>query len=140
MKKIKKVFINTIFGISVLFSSLMFGVTRHGEGKLGPHGGFVRMPGEFHVEILPAEAKQLKVYLLDLQNREPLIIASSVRGTLKQNNKEFEFTCISDHDYFLCQLPQESNLDSGELHLRTVRREAVGRLAVYKLPLSLPDK
>ena len=37
----------------------------HGEDKPGPHGGYIRMPGSFHTEVVKEKAGY-RVYLLDI--------------------------------------------------------------------------
>ena len=53
----------------ILFASIWTATNAfaHGEDKAGPHGGFIRMPGAYHTEVVPVSKNQAKVYLLDMQ-------------------------------------------------------------------------
>lgn len=110
----------------------------HGEGELGPHGGYIKMPGEFHVEVVPKTNQSFDVYLLDLQNREPLTLASQLTAEIEQKNVERRFSCETAGDHYHCNLPEGFNLSEGELTIQAVRRERTGREATYSLPLRLP--
>lgn len=129
-------------GLAIALLALITGCASapHGEGTLGPHGGYIKMPGEFHVEVVPHVGSELMVYLLDLQSREPLTLASGLTGKIDQSGKVKPFTCELMADHYDCKLPPGSNLSSGELTINAVRRERVGRPATYELPFHLPAK
>jgi hypothetical protein len=66
--------------ICMLFAAILFQHTlasAHGEDKAGPNGGFIRMPGAFHTELVPSGKDKLKVYLLDIQWKNPSLKNSS---------------------------------------------------------------
>lgn len=114
----------------------------HGESKPGPHGGLVRMPGEFHVEVVPRTgAAAFDAYLLDLQNRNPITFASRVRGYIEKEDKKSWFSCEPVSDHFLCNVPSDLNGISGQLTLQTVKQieagsPTTGRPVNYPWPLS----
>ena len=60
--------------ISILISSLV-GLTAfaHGEDKPGPHGGHIRMPANFHTEVIQDLDGSFHIYLLDMQFKEPIV-------------------------------------------------------------------
>ncbi len=55
----------------------------HGENKLGPNGGFIKMPGAFHTEVVPVGQNKLKVFLLDMNWKNPSILNSNLSVTHK---------------------------------------------------------
>ena len=67
-----------------LFLGLMLNfslVFAHGMNKPGPNGGEIRMPGPFHTEAKAEGANKLKVYLLDMNFKNPVTANSSVEVT-----------------------------------------------------------
>ncbi len=113
----------------------------HGENIPGPHGGYIRMPGGFHTELL-IENNTLAVYLLDVEFNNPVVKRSNVSGVYKGKNKQINFECTVKHDYFRCELPNDLNLETGEINLKTNRLGMPAGIALYKLPLtrSAPGK
>lgn len=124
---------------------ILFGATlsstvawSHGEDKAGPHGGFITMPGAFHVELVPNGKNQLKLYLLDLQWENPSVLQGSVQITL--NNKE-QADCKPQDNYFICNFSQKIDLTKkGELKVLAERESQKGAESLYKLPLKLIKK
>jgi hypothetical protein len=106
----------------------------HGEDKLGPHGGYIRMPGAFHTEVVPKN-KFLEVYLLDINWKNPITTDSSLSLSIQQNGVKKVFDCTDAQNRFICQLPNGVNLDSGKLIVRSTRASAVGNEIEYALPL-----
>lgn len=109
----------------------------HGEDKLGPHGGYVRMPGAFHTEVVPEGKDQIKVYLLDINWKNPSTKNSSVEITLQKKPKA-PIQCQAQNDFFICALPAGTNLQKkGKLFVTSQREEQKGNQATYDLPLKL---
>ena len=107
----------------------------HGENKPGPHGGFVRMPGAFHTEISVDGKNKLKVYLLDLEWKNPSVNKSSVQIT---HNNKTKANCLARDKYFECNFSKNIDLTkTGELRLNAVREEQKGNEVTYELPLKL---
>jgi hypothetical protein len=103
----------------------------HGEDKLGPHGGFIKMPGGFHTEAVPITNNQIKIYLLDIEWKNPTIENSSVTVN--------SLPCKPERDVFLCDLGGKSDLKKkGILNIEATRLGQKGNSASYELPLSLP--
>ena len=127
---------------SVLVSSLLLLASSfssaHGEDKPGPNGGYIRMPGGFHTEILATAPNRLKVYLLDINWKNPVVKDSSVEvahATASTTAPSIE--CKAKKDHFVCELPKTVNLkEVGTLTLKSTRAKQVGVAATYTLPLS----
>lgn len=108
-------------------------VYAHGEGTPGPHGGAIQMPGNYHTEVLMGEGNIIKVYLLDLQFKNPTTESSYVRLILIKDNKKRPVTCLTRADYFQCRIKKD--LSSGELSVISQRKGIKGSEVKYKLPL-----
>jgi hypothetical protein len=108
----------------------------HGEDKLGPNKGYIRMPGAFHTEVVP-NPNGFKVYLTDVSFKEPMTKDSSVEFTLKKGSQETKGVCQAALDHFICELPKGLDLKSGQLIVKASRNKAQGGLATYPLPLQV---
>lgn len=119
--------------ITLLLTALPLHTFAHGEDKAGPHGGFIRMPGAYHTEVVP-EKKGYRVYLLDINWKNPTVQNSSVSASIHSGKKITALTCTKETESYFCStnLPQ-----SGELQLLTKRAGQPGATASYKLPLKL---
>ncbi len=116
---------------SLLLTSI---ATAHGEDKPGPHGGFIKMPGAFHTEV-KLEDGVIKIWLLDISFKNPLIEKSSVEVTTLSSGKSKPLACERKTDYFSCNLSKE--LKKGDhIVVKAVRNEAKGNEAHYEWPLS----
>lgn len=124
--------------VIVTLLGLLYGqfALSHGEDKLGPNGGFVRMPGAFHTEVVPGKGN-FQVFLLDIEFKNPIVAESNVEFTLKQSGRETKETCKSERNYFVCSLAKGTSLQTGELEVKASRSNAVGGIVNYKLPLKL---
>lgn len=124
--------------LSLMIASI--GVFAHGGGKPGPHGGHIQMPGSFHTELV-LEEKLAKVYLLDVQFKDPITAKSSVSLIAYSKDKNEKVTCLDKKIYFECRLPQHlSNYSS--LGIKAARNSVIGKEALYALPLTFakPEK
>ena len=119
----------TILILSAIFASLQ--TFAHGEDVPGPHGGYIQMPANFHTEVVPDKnGKSFKVYLTDLQFKNPLTKNSEVKAQLGDQN----ILCSVKKDYFLCS--GAKNLKSGTLVIKATRDGVVAQTeATYDLPL-----
>lgn len=121
--------------VSVLSTFLMIALKSHahGEDTAGPHGGFVRMPGAFHTEVV-AEKKGYRVYLLDINWKNPSVLDSKLTAFIQNGPKKSNLKCRKESDSFFCQskLPQE-----GVLNVLAEREGQRGSTASYPLPLKL---
>ena len=59
MKMIFKALVLLIFSSSI--------ANTHGMDKLGPHKGYVQMPGAFHTEVVQDKDGSFRIYLLDVE-------------------------------------------------------------------------
>ncbi len=116
---------------------LAFNAYSHGEDKSGPHQGFVRMPGAFHIEVVPISKNKIKIYLLDIDWKNPSVKRSSMEVTLK-TGKDYRATCKVIKKYFECAFLESINLkDTGQLIVLATREGRKGSEALYSLPLKL---
>ncbi len=120
-----------VFGfraLPLLLPVLAFG---HGEDKPGPNGGYIRMPGAFHTEVVP-EKESFRVYLLDVAWQNPTVKNSYVRYS---GTGQKEIRCRAKKTYFLCPFPKGVKLDKGRLQISSQREGTTGADALYDLPL-----
>ena len=123
-----------ITGILSLWSQLTFA---HGENKLGPNGGYIKMPGAFHTEIVPLTPNSLKVYLLDMSWKNPTTLNSSL-DLSHYNGKTTKAKCSLEKDHYLCQFNKSIDLKlKGGLTLSAKRENKDGIPVTYELPLKL---
>lgn len=108
----------------------------HGEDKPGPHGGFIRMPGGFHTELKLSD-KNLEVYLLDINWKDPVVEQSSVNVEYSTAGKTSSLTCSPGEKFFSCTYPKEFRKDQGKLMVLAERKGMKGAKAEYELPLKL---
>lgn len=107
----------------------------HGEDKFGPNGGYLKMPGVFHTEVVPEKDGKIKIYLIDINFKNPLVKNSKVTATISSENKK-ELNCTIKRDHFLCDTTK-SDLTKGSLTIIAVRNTVKGAEAIYELPLAL---
>ena len=104
----------------------------HGDDKPGPNGGFISMPGAFHVELVPMGERSLKAYLLDIDWRNPSVKDSSIEIRHGSINAK----CMAKVDHFICDFPASVGLSKpGELRVNAVREKFKGNSVTYSLPL-----
>lgn len=113
----------------------------HGEDRLGPHKGYVRMPSNYHTEVLTAGSNRLKVYLLDISWRNPSVKDSSVQIMHRSSTAAAKNTpaqCEIKGSYYLCTFPRGINLRrAGTLVVNSQREGQKGIEVSYALPLRL---
>ena len=98
-----------ILALATLWTSV---VLSHGEDRPGPHGGYVRMPSNYHTEIVLENNHTLKVYLLDINWKNPVVLNSSVELSHKANGKKQNSAtaqCEAKDSHFLCRFPDRIN-------------------------------
>ena len=109
----------------------------HGEDKPGPNGGFIRMPGAFHTEVVPLGPNRLKVFLLDLDWKNPSVSNSGLSLTLKSKISA-QAKCEVQENYYLCAFPKGVDLTKkGEFSIEAKREGQKGNKVSYELPLKL---
>ncbi len=124
------------FTLAFLFSPL---AVAHGEDKPGPNGGFIKMPGAFHTEVIAQGPNQFKVFLLDIAWKNPVVAKSAVKASHESSTKQkSEVSCSPEKNYFLCKFPTSVDVSkAGTLTLVATRDSQTGIAAVYPLPLKL---
>ncbi len=134
---------NSFKTLVILVLSLSFHfASAHGEDKLGPHGGYIRMPGGFHTEVLKDSKNSIKIYLLDINWKNPSIKDSSVQLTLNDNqktdNQKSTAQCEQKTDHFVCTFPPTVDLTKkAELKVVAQRENQKGMEVTYELPLKI---
>lgn len=109
----------------------------HGEDKPGPNGGFIRMPGAFHTEVIPIGPNSLKIYLLDIQWQNPSVANAALSVTYKAK-KSTQGKCSIEANHYVCKFPKNVDLKkSGELIVEAQRENQKGNVVSYELPLKL---
>lgn len=106
----------------------------HGGDKPGPHGGFVTMPGPFHVELVMKNEKTLQVFLLDIHFKNPRTLQSSVEAMARHKKTEIPFQCRPLDNHFICESSQKIP-SRAEIAIQATREKVVGNKAIYQLPL-----
>lgn len=122
----------------VIYSLISINIAfAHGENKLGPHRGYIRMPGTFHTELVPVNGDSLKIYLMDVGNKKSLAQNSTVKLTYQNNDIKNEFSCTPTEDHFTCKSNKKIDHKKGKFIINTVRSGKQEQDAVYNLPLKL---
>ncbi len=124
-----------VAAFSLFFSSQAFA---HGEDKPGPHGGYIRMPGAFHTELVQEGKSSFSVYLLDMEWKNPTTADSSVEVALKKGKKgEIKLPCQVRDVKFSCTLPKGTKIQAGDQIFISAKRQGMqGNVATYPLPLT----
>lgn len=116
-----------------LFGNLNLAIA-HGEDKPGPNGGYVRMPGAYHTELIQDGKNKLKVYILDLQFKNP----STEQNKLEiLHSSKAKAKCDAKDKFYLCSFPENVDLSKkGNLTVTSQRKDQVGMVVSYPLPLN----
>ena len=124
----------TVFTVLNLLTGLAWG---HGEDKLGPHGGYIQMPGAFHTELVLDGSHKVRVYLLDFEWKNPSVRDSSVVLTLHGRGR-VRANCVKKDDHYACEFSPVVDLGKkGALVLEAKREKEKGKSVRYELPLAL---
>lgn len=115
-------------------------VFAHGEDRAGPHGGYLRMPGGFHTEVVKKSAQNFEIYLLDIEWKNPLVEKSTVTAHLQRGKNVIALTCAAAKKKFICKLLKSETTKDGDILVVAANRNGMpGTPASYSLPLSLGD-
>ncbi len=141
MLKVKRLSLAILLTISLQPTRL----SAHGEDKLGPHKGYIRMPGSFHTEVTQQSPTSFVVYLLDMHWKNPTTHQSEVTAYVMrptdQNNsasQKIPLICTTHRNSYLCQTTQGAATQPGDqLLLKATRAGQAGGIATYDLPLRL---
>lgn len=129
--------------VRIAITLLIFGFVNlkafgHGEEKPGPNGGYIRMPGGFHTELVKINDQKFKIYLFDINWKKPTIEKSSVEAIVKYKIGEDPVSCKPEGSFFTCELAKGKSLKSAEeISIKAMRENVVGVPVKYSLPLSL---
>lgn len=125
----------TLLAISIVAHE----ASAHGENKPGPNGGFIRMPGAFHTEVVSAGPNRLKIFLLDIAWKNPSVKQSAVKATHVSQTKTTSIArCEPLENHYVCEFPKNVDLaKSGEIKLESHREGKNGVTVSYSLPLKL---
>lgn len=117
-----------------LLMTLSASVFAHGMNKPGPNGGYIRMPGAYHVELVSTDA-ETKVYLLDMGFKKLAMTNALVSMSLK-GAKDFPVKCTKEAEFFRCDIKGSELKMYKELTITSSKDGERGAASVYKLPLS----
>jgi hypothetical protein len=109
----------------------------HGMNRPGPHGGFIRMPGAFHTELVDKGSK-MNVYLIDMSLKNPVVADSSVTITYKGKTIT-KISCLKENEYFVCERPKEGFNQIEKISISAIRNKIKARDADYEVPLKLDN-
>lgn len=121
--------------LALIVTTVSVNVFAHGEDKFGPNGGYLKMPGGFHTEIVPEKDGKLKIYLLDINFKSPTVKNSKVTASINNGAKK-DLTCTAKRDHFICDTTK-ADLTKGNLTVLAERNSMKGSEAIYELPLAL---
>lgn len=111
----------------------------HGEDKPGPHGGHIKMPANFHTEVIADKDGSFHVYLLDIQFQNPTVKDSEIKAFVKSGKKKINLKCaVMGENHFHCK--GSKPITSGSLTLKAKREGTWASMdAKYDLPLKAFD-
>lgn len=94
------------------------------------------MPGAFHTELVLLAKGEFKIYLLDLNFKNPSTKKSELQvHYLDKESAKADCQAQKNH-YYLCKLPQPVDFaKKGELRVVATRDGQTGAEVVYPLPL-----
>ena len=131
--KSNNIFIRLSLSIFLGMSIFIALANAHGEHEKGPHGGVIRMPGAFHTELLKTSNSEIKIYLLDIEFKNPVTENSKVSVYWYRGTKSKLLKCNTEKDYFKCNLPIALKLKD-KIEIRANRQGTEGDFAKYNYP------
>ncbi len=124
-----KIIVSMVISAFIVLTALA-----HGEDKPGPNGGHIRMPGNFHTEVVPDKDGSFHIYLLDMQFKEPVVNKSSIKAFVLNGKKKSSLKCkvMANHFHCVGAVPGSS----GYLIIKAQRNGTVASMdAKYELPI-----
>lgn len=111
----------------------------HGEDKPGPNGGHIKMPANFHTEVIADEDGSFHIYLLDMQFQNPTIKNSEIKAYVISKKKRTNLKCnVMGANHFHCKAAKP--IKSGSLIVKAKREGTWASMeAKYDLPLKAFD-
>jgi hypothetical protein len=127
------------FSFPRISSNFLFIVSKgfaHGTNELGPNQGLINMPGNYHTELVALKNGTFKVYLIDINFKNPTTLNSSVSLKLISNKKTIDFKCSPEpQNYFLCASSDIKKIpNTGKVEIKSMRDKSQGGVATYELP------
>lgn len=121
-----------LISLTVLLAAIF--ASAHGEDKPGPNGGYIKMPANFHTELVPIADGTFKVYLLDIQFQNPTVEKSNIKVVAISGKNKIAVNCVPMNDHFHCT-PKKS-FKTGSLTIKATRNSTKASMdAKYTLPL-----
>lgn len=97
------------------------------------------MPGAFHTELLPVSDNTFKVYLLDLEWRNPSLQQAALKVRFNENGETAQCE-PREEKYYFCKFSHKVKLrEKGKLVVSAERAGQKGRPVIYELPLRLTE-
>ena len=114
-------------------------VLAHGEDKPGPNGGHIKMPANFHTEVIADKDGSFHIYLLDMQFQNPTIKNSEIKAYVISKKKRTNLKCnVMGANHFHCKAAKP--IKSGSLIVKAKREGTWASMeAKYDLPLKAFD-
>jgi hypothetical protein len=106
----------------------------HGEEQPGPHNGFIKMPGAYHVELIPHK-NSIDIMLLDIDFKDPIVLNSNVNVKIKSGKVVTTLQCTAKNDHFNCPASKKLLNSKGILTVKSKRDRSEGMSVNYSLPL-----
>lgn len=129
--------IRKYLGLSIfLLSQPIFA---HSEDALGPHNGYIKVPGEYHVEVVP-DKDTLNIMLLDAKLKNPTVLNSQIKVKIKNGSNAYVLRCESMENYFSCPVSEKILSRKGTLVIESSRQLTKGDTVEYPLPLKLTEE
>ena len=122
--------------ITSALAALSQNLYAHGEDQLGPHKGYIRMPGAYHVEVVPKK-NNIHVMLLDINFKNPTVLNSHIKAKISSGKETYTLHCTPSSYYFSCPANSELLTHNGKLIIESERLLAEGMPVEYPLPLRL---
>lgn len=109
----------------------------HGKDKPGPNGGFIRMPGAFHTEVIPLGPNKIKIFLLDINWENPSVLNAAISLSHK-SERISKAKCDKKNNYYVCDFSKGVDITKkGKLIIEAQREGQKGNTVSYELPLKL---
>lgn len=105
----------------------------HGMNKAGPHGGYIRMPGDYHIELVPVD-KEFKVYFLDMKFTPIVLNEATLKLTLN-GKKPLKAQCLRETHFFRCDINEQSFKKFKEIVIESSKNGKTEATSTYKIPL-----
>lgn len=119
---------------SILFSLNAFS---HGMNNLGPNGGFITMPSNYHIELVSAQ--WLKIYFLDINFKKIPLKKQEVEVSLvSKKNENYLLPCHINIDHFSCSLRGKFLNEQKEIQIKSkLSKKEKFNMSIYSIPLKV---